>query len=429
MKKLILLVLVAAFTAACASAGGVKLPHHPTPDPLEYRAYAAVVETAFGQPLEGATVRFGSYVATTTAAGYGLVAKIPLGRYPVEISAIGCQSYNGEVELTSTTQDIVVRLDCAGRIPRLPTRSEVLNYRGCLANFRDSAGRVIWTPALPGAPAEIRREWLGILASNGCVHVPIGPFDAGPAYPGVEWDNPDWTTNPSAIRQLVVDILQTPSVRGHGMIPHVFLDGGGADPKPRLERFMPIAVAAISGLEDSVLTTPTGWEPVVGSWKSAEVSWALERWKAVAPSAIVGYHGSPTRLVGSSNPVEVDDPWQGAEAAFYTSYGGQYINIALYQTPHGAELYRDCDETLDSCWLNRWEDYVARIGAGLNGWRVLPIVLWETVAYELFNGHLIDGKPVTHEDAQRVAGYAKRICDKWKVQCGYGNGWPVEAGK
>ena len=310
--------------------------------------------------------------------------------------------------------------DIFADIVAFPGRAEVLNYRGHLCNLKDSAGRVIWTPSLAGATPEIRKEWLETIAAHGGTHVPVGPFEGGPSYPGVEWGNPDWTRDAFSIRSLVFDILNTKTLAGHGMVPVVFLDGGGPRPKPRIQEFYEVAHEALADLYESVMVVPCGWEPVVGSWTSAEVSYALKLWHAIAPESIIAYHGSPARLVGSSNPVESDDPWQGGESEFYKTHGGEHIDIALYQTPHGRELYEECDPNNESCWLDRWRDYVTRIGGGLNGWRRLPIVLFESVAYEYFRGQK------TSDDARTVASRAKTVADAAGVEVGYGNGLPWE---
>lgn len=351
-------------------------------------------------------------------------------------------SYETHCEPVGEARSRVVVFSLKTTEPPRPTRADVLTYRGHLANLRDGAGRVIWTPALPGAPPDVRRDWLQRIAAAGGTHVPIGPFGAGPAYPGVPWDNPDWTADASAIRGLVLEILRTPGPTGRGMVPVVFTDGGPRDPRPRLERLFPTLRDALDGLDESVLVLPAGWEPVPGDFTSAEVSWALERWHAYRPRSLIGYHGQPNRLVGSSNPIEADDPWQGGEAEFYTKHGGQYIDIALFQTPHGRDLYEPCGRTVpkterdgvsglaypESCWKNRFDDYVARIGAGLCtddigragpcGWRKLPIVLFETIAYEFFPGR------VDASEATRIANEAKAICDHYGVACGFGNGLP-----
>ena len=310
---------------------------------------------------------------------------------------------------------------------RRPTRADVLNYRGHLCNQYDALGKVIWTPALPGCPSGVRKDWLSRIAGEGGSHVPFGSFEPGETYPGIGYINPDWTNDPAAIRGLMLEILDTPTQYGHGLIPTVFLDGGGDNPRPKLDKFYPVMKEAGADLWDSILTVPCGWEPVVGAWRSSDVSYGLEKWHDMVPEAIIGYHGSPERLVGSSNPLEEDDPWQGGESIFYTEHGGQHINLPMYQTPHGRELYEPCtcpraNEPFgheDDCPLNRYEDYVSRIIAGFHGWKMLPFALWETIAYEFFRYQ------VGPEQAGIVARRFKQVPDKWNVVTGYGNGLPA----
>lgn len=295
----------------------------------------------------------------------------------------------------------------------------LLTYRGCLANLHDKDGRVIWTPALPGASAEVRQDWYQRLRAGGCTHIPIGPFTPGPAYPGVSWSNPDWTQDAAEIRGLVEELLSTDAGDGFGFRPVIFADGGDSDPRPRLGAFLPVLRQALQGLEAYVIWVPA-WEPVVGAWRSSDVSWALCEMHQAAADVTLGYHGSPGRLVGSSNPLEPDDPWQGGEFEFYRSHCGEFIQIAMYQFDHGEGIYRDCDFRDESgdCPYNRWFDYVERIGGGKNGWRVLKLVAFEGAAYEFFRGQ------VTEEQARQVMVRAKRVCDAVGVSCGYGNGIP-----
>lgn len=315
--------------------------------------------------------------------------------------------------------------------PVRATGAQLLDYKGCLGTLRDSANRVVWTPALPGAPVDVRAEWYQLLREAGCTHVPIGPFGPGPSYPGiVAWNNPDWLNDPAAIRGLVEELLNTPSADGLGFRPVIFTDGGPRNPKPRLQAFFPVLSQALEGLDDYVIVVPAGWEPVVGDFTSAEVSWALETWHAYRPRSLIGYHGSPGRLVGSSNCTpdtpgcahgyEDDDPWKGGEAEFYRSHGGEFISIALYQTPHGDALYRPCDPDNEdgSCWANRFQDYVSRIGTGFHGWRVLTLVLFEVGTYETTHGR----RPVA--DTRPVVRLGQQVCQKWNAPCGYGDGLP-----
>ncbi len=303
--------------------------------------------------------------------------------------------------------------------PRRPSREEVLDYRGHLANLKDAEGRVIWTPALPGATEEVKHDWLARIAAAGGTHVPIGPFTPGAVYPGIPWDNPDWTNDAAAIRRLVESILSTPTPDGHGLIPVLFLDSGTRAPRPRLARIYPVVVRALDGLWDAVVTVPAGWEPLAGGWKSIDVSWALERWHQAAPGAIVAFHGAPGWPTGASRaPHEPDDPWQGDERRFFTEAGGEFVDMLLYQTPHGPDVYESCGPADQDCYLARWAHYVERIGAGGHGWRQLRIVAFETCAYEFFREQVDAGA------CRDVAARMQAVCAEAGVACGFGNGLP-----
>jgi hypothetical protein len=303
--------------------------------------------------------------------------------------------------------------------PPRATHAEMLDVRANFCDLRDASGRVICTPELPGAPPDVYADWIGRTRAAGATHIVLGPFTPGPWYPAAPWANPDFESDPAALRAFLVRLLDTPSASGKGFTPILFLDGGGRDPKPRIDRVWPKLAAALEGLRDRVIIVPA-YEPVEGHWTSAQLSDALTAAKRHFPESVLAYHGSPGRLSGASDPLEPDDPWRGDRAAFYQSHGGEAIEIALYQTEHGRELYdrTSCDADQTSCWRNHWQEYVTRIGAGTHGWRKLSLVLFETVAYEAFRGQS------TPDDAKRIANAAKEICDRYGVKCGYGNGLP-----
>lgn len=308
-----------------------------------------------------------------------------------------------------------------------PTRADILNVQTNFCNLLDAAGNVMFTPMITGANDAQYADWMTRLREAGSTHIIMGPFTPGPVYPGVAWDNPDLEADTARLRAFIIKVLETPSANGRGFVPVIFLDGGGRAPRERIDRVWPRLARALEGLHQYLLVLPA-WEPVIGDWSSAEVSYGLTRAHELFPQSVLGYHGSPKRLVGSSNPPEPDDPWRSGEAEFYQAFGGQHIEVAFYQTEHGRDIYAGyCDPgdllsgtpEQDRCWLNRWQDYVARIGAGLRGWRKLPqLVAFETVAYEFFR------RQATSEQARMVADAMKRVCDKFAVTCGYGNGLP-----
>jgi hypothetical protein len=310
-----------------------------------------------------------------------------------------------------------------------PTRVSgpaLLRVRGNFCNLRDSRGAIVYTPAMTGAPESILAEWLHLQADAGSTHLPFGPPLPGKAYPGVAWENPDFYADPLRLRAFVERLLDTPAADGQGFRPMLFL-GGDTFAESRFNRWAEIA-AILDGLHQYLILL-VAWEPVVGGWTSAEVSRGTERLRQLFPSATLAGHGSPTRWVSSSNPVEADDPWQGGEAEFFKSHGGQYLDGWFYQTPHGRDLYRPCTcpdspkgqfTHVEECWLNRFEDGVARLGDGYHGWRKLQVVLYETVAYEAFRGQ------ATPEQARSIATMGQKVARKWGVDLAYGNGLPWE---
>jgi hypothetical protein len=327
--------------------------------------------------------------------------------------------------------------------PRRPGRDDVLRYRGLLADLKDDAGRVIWTPALPGAPAEVRRDWLRRLAAAGATHVPIGPFSGGPVYPGVQWPNPDWTDDPQAIRALLLEIFAVPSAAGHGLVPVIFLDGGAARPGPRLARIMPTLSLALEGIGPSTATVPCGWEPY--DWSALECSRALRAWKPQSQGAVIAWHGGQGRVTGVSDPVQPDDPWKGNPAAFYKTHGGEFIDTLYFQSiVVRTRAEADCGRTVDvrfqgvagkgypeKCWKRAAEEAIAQVGASVCpdpigrarpcDWRRLPVVAFETTAYHQFRGDAEPGVAVA------VANAAAEICRNYSATCGFGNGLPGPA--
>ncbi|ODS54696.1 MAG: hypothetical protein ABS36_11055 [Acidobacteria bacterium SCN 69-37] len=344
--------------------------------------------------------------------------------------------------------------------PRRPTPEEVRAYRGLLGGQIDDAGRRIWTPALPGAPLEVRHAWLAQLAAAGATHVPIGPFDRGDVYPGVMWGNPDWTTDAAAIRQLVLDILDTPTRRGHGMVPVIFVDGGGRDPRPRLARVLPTIQAAIGDLQAFVIGVPCGWEPY--EWSARECHDAAWDTHRLLPDLLLAWHGWVGRSNGASNPPQADDPFRNPT----TGYGDWSLFWDARLSPFSMLLYQadpprtqrdvecgglrpglprwssDALRTVRSgdgwvfaedCWMNRASDAIARVGAGVctDGFGHGPacgpgrktFVFFEAATYHWWWDRMETADPSFFT---QMASYAQSECRKYGVACGFGDGLPAE---
>lgn len=347
--------------------------------------------------------------------------------------------------------------------PRRPSPSEVRAYRGLLGGQLDSAGRRVWTAALPGAPLEVRAAWLRQLAAAGATHVPIGPFEAGDVYPGVGWGNPDWTTDPSAIRTLVLDILNTPTTRGHGMVPVVFVDSGASNPRGRVARILPTLHTALADLQDVVIGVPCGWEPY--EWRARECYDAAWEMRRLFPSMVLAWHGWIGRSNGASNPPQADDPWLNRDTGFggWDRFWDQRLSpfsMLLYQAePPRTQRDVECGglrpglpawssdalrnehdgrgwrfKPPSSCWMNQTSDAIARIGAGIcsddygHGGRCGPggdrvFVLFEAATYHWWWDRMEHTDPSLFT---QMARYAQSECRKYGIECGFGDGLPSQ---
>lgn len=297
-------------------------------------------------------------------------------------------------------------------LPR-PSRADMLNVRANFCNIYDPTnGLPMFTAYFP-----VKQNWLQPLVDAGSTHVTLSPECAYPGY----WVPPfDWRDRPQDFAACVTKITQTVGANGKALTPIVFLDNGGPDPLPRIQRYWPNLINALrsASVLDRCILVPA-WEPVQGDWSSYALSEALKFLKALAPDNLIGWHGSPTRWVGSSNPVEPNDPWQGGESDFYKSHGGEFIDICFYQAQAKSVFQGACNPADDDCWLNRWTDGVIRLGNGVNGWRILPICLAEGPAYTFTR------KQSTPEQARQWATNGDLLAKSYGVTVSFMNGLPL----
>jgi len=305
------------------------------------------------------------------------------------------------------------------------TGAALLRVRGNMCNLYDGTGSgdtsIIYTPVMP--TVYVREPgrfdlWCEVLRANGSTHVLLNVPDGGPSYNGV-WDQPDLWHDLPTYRRVLEACLD------RGLAPMIWLDWGGPSPLPRIHERWPRFAAEMWSLFPYLIGIPA-CEPVIGDWSSYEVSESLRLLHGLMPGMAIGYHGSPERLVGSSNPVELDDPWQGGEAEFYREHGGQYIDLACYQTAHGSALYQSCgkhsryelEDYQCTCWVSRYWEYLIRIAGGYHGWRPMAYCVLESVAYEFIRGQ---ARP---EQARDVATIAKDVAEMYGLTVGHGNGLP-----
>ncbi len=331
-----------------------------------------------------------------------------------------------------------------GRANRVTDAAAVLRVRGNFCNLWDTgphvdgAGRLIkgrglvYDPALSAHWAQDRPtfdRWLALHRAAGSTHLTIGPFNGGEIYAGSGIFSPDLVSDPARLRAFVDELVHTPAADGRGFRLIVHLDGGQPNPMPVMNRDWQTIIDAIRPFLDSCIVSP-GWELITASpWRSVEYAYALRLLHALGVP-IIGAHLSIGRSAWSSNPVEPDDPAQGAEAECWQQWGGEHVRILLYQCePPAAPLAVHhprivdhqvvCDTHGDACYLNRAYDSILRVGTGFHGWRRMAWCAFETVAFPTWH----DGAPASH--ARAVATEIKTfLADPLGLDIGYGNGLP-----
>lgn len=425
--KRYLAVLALVLASACA---GVHIHPVPRPQPPVIvtppvvapaeTASMAIVATSQGQPVRDSRIAITPNVTTyapTNSDGYS-IQTIPLGTYTVTVTADGYVPITFDVTVRENV-DVPVKLTPIR--PPDPTEAEFHRVLTNFCNLHDKQGRVIFTAMYAGLDDESRKDWLDRLVAAGSTHVAISPA-AG--YPGSPIPAFDIYSQPDRFASFVREILRTPGANGKALTPILILDGGDPGIRQRIDAFWPAIRGSLGDDADRVIVVP-GWELINASpTTSAEFSYALTKLHDLGYRHIWA-HLSPGRASASSNPVEPDDPWQGAESGMWKSNGGQWVEGLLYQSQAVRGNDDQCDPADDGCFLNRWEDVVPRIAAGMNGWRILGgqnvgLVFFEGPAYYFYRGQ------VDSAFARRIATAAQRMCEKYRVECGFGNGLPVK---
>lgn len=420
----------------------------PTDRPAFEDACAQAVQTATGMPAEGPGgawqgvhetcdridahgLNWDAYSASQGAFCRAGSDAIKIPQTSLDVLATACQAINEKYLQPATA-------------PR-PTPEDVLAVKAKYCNQTDSRGQVIYGPSYPAAIAlGWADEWFEKERQQGNTHIILGPFDPGKAYPEHfpgefpnEPENPD-NRDPQKLRELVLKILNTPSASGRGFVPILFLDGGGPDPKERIDRFWQGWGQALADLQAFIVIVP-GWEPVGpgGAWTTTDMSYALEKAHECFPEAVIMVHTPPERGSFASWPPETDPIWHGDESACWKTNGGQHAKAHLYQTQHAPDVYEpttcNCakwpekwghQDSNELCAGNRCEDSVARSGAGHNGWRVLEggVVFMESTAMEDYvKFKNLEFKNYVSPTAEHIRGLMKeRVYAKWGVAFRYG---------
>lgn len=286
-----------------------------------------------------------------------------------------------------------------------PSRDELMNIRANFISLRDEHGRIMLSWFWPFLDRETQLEWNRVWRANGVTHIVLCPIAQYPGYwaagGDVRWDAGRYAEfNRQALNDhlIPVNMYATGDGGSDEDIDLHFTDYDRALSERDLLRF----VWRVPGFE------------VVGpgaGWPSRSLSKALQLLCA-DHSGPIGVHLQPERAVGSSHPLESDDPWQGDEPEFYRKHGGECVDSLLYQTPHGSKLLSGNE------WEDRFIEILDRLGLGLRGWRKVGISFFEVNGYDFYHNQS------TTDDATRLATRAKALCDERGVACTFGNGLP-----
>ena len=196
----------------------------------------------------------------------------------------------------------------------------------------------------------------------------------------------DLRRRPDEFRALLDEVMKTPGATGRGLVPVVMW----ANTPDEVNEYWPGLMAAVRDISPRLVHVPA-WEP---TWTAPELAHGIARIQSLlGPDAPIFFHGGPREAAG---PVS-----GGGAPDFWTQGAGRELAGFLYQTEHGRTVTEPCGPRADGsfaadCWLNRWQDVVARLGAGRlsndkgqdrgPGWRRVKLVLFETVAYRLLPG-------------------------------------------
>lgn len=397
------------------------------PAPTEHTV--AVIVTGVNGPIANAKIVLdgaGPYTPTNQDGYTTMQVATSLVESHLWVEAAGYKKYDVHITLpahnvdllvggTSTNPNQIVLPALVTSVAPFATPDERDFILTNFCNLTDSKGRIEFAPMIASLSEDEQTEWITDQVKNGSTHMVLSPY-AG--YDAINIPSFNWYDQPQKFAALVRKVLATPGANGKGITPILILDSGESGFKGRITKYWPPLIDAIRDILDHVIVVP-GWELITASEvTSAEMSFALKFLNNECRVPNIWAHLSPRRAAMSSNPVEADDPWQGAESGCWKSHGGEFVKGLLYQSEAVRFGDEGCDAVDDSCWLNRWEDVVPRIGNGMNGWRIMKLAYFEGPAYYYCRNQADSAFAI------KIAERAKALADKYNVRCGFGNGIP-----
>lgn len=414
----------------CSACGPIKVqsPIVIRHDPPAY-CVAVSVHDPQGRPVAGAHVFISTLDGLTNQDGYLYLEPVPSlppnGTNELDIYTTGYLDYKETVPIASWSCDKPVTLT-PSRGPR-PTRAQTLDVRANFLSMHDALGRLMFSWFYSTLTTADRNLWVDAWKKATLTHVVL---DFAPCYPGFWAPCGDFRAAPGTLVQSASELLD------RGLIPIVMMTTGDAGTWSEIDSNWPSYVNAMRASEPCLIGESgdpcgilvPGFEigGPCSAWPASSISHAFTTLHQLAPAALIGYEGCPERFSGSSNPVQPDDPWQGAEAKFWTSNGGEFVSIFLYETPHGPTLLDPSGASGPFChagspcgaWEDRWTEGLQRLCTGGLGWRQVPCSFFEVTGSDYKGGGVSDAT------VQRINDRALRLCQQYGATCTWGNGLP-----
>lgn len=485
MKKTLYSIIVWSTLALSACAGVARPPAQPGPAPstpttptapaFSERTLAAHVTDGRG-PLAGCAVTLtlpfsGEFTATTLSDGYAAwLVKIPNpdpggglntrahivcpNFEPLDDSFVIAPTGNQDITFGGTVaggNQPLLRPGPVSSRPRLITVAESPQIRENFGSMRDRQGRLmfqifigrLW---LDGDLASID-DWMARAKDAGLTYFSVGTYSGD--YHSYPLRGFDFRGQMDKFASMLDYLQRYPAADGGAFRFSWHMTDGGSGAALEYVKAREWA-DAVRKFEPYLVPGP-GWETVGGcsDWTTEiNLTWlkSIDAAFKVAPSFT---HNCPGRLALSSFPVEPTDPYHGDEVGSYSPpHGGELPRYVFFQFEHGRAVTTSCGRTVDDgsgrglkypppddCALSRFDDVVARAGAGicaddyghgtLCGWRYAkssrPLfpVAFEGCTMDLYAG----GTDLDCDE--RLANAALRVYEFYGVTPMFGSGLPT----
>ena len=421
----------------------IQPPVVTVPPPAVRFATACVAMDEQRRPIIGATCVVDDQVVRTNQDGYALLPEgTTAGDHTLTVSAEGFLPAQEPFVMPGGDGNLRVTLIRPFR--RLPPLSDEARPNANFGSMLDEHGRLMLSWFYPLLDAETQAEWERRWKAEGLNTVVLCPVMQYRDY----WvGKDDWRGQPERFGAVVRQLID----RGfYVWIMGTSGDGGTASD---FKKYWPGLAAATADLNEWLIVAP-GFESCGrdAGHSAAETSVGLYTIKALWPKALVAIEFTPTRWTCASYPVQLDDPWQGDEAGFGWSHGGEILDIVAYETDHGDNVLRDLTmaerrertakvttenaartpplgpySSFGGLWplrdfMDRWQEGAVRWGCGTRGWRKIRFLsFFESTEMDQFRGR------ATPADAKRAAQLAKQVVDgeaRCEVRLIFGSGVP-----